>query len=140
MKFSRKFSILTKQRIVEYYKVGLKSEKQIRQEYGLSPIQLSQLVRWYNRYILFPQQNFHQTQKSRTMKKNKKTSSKTTLTNREKKLKERLEKLEQEHKQLKKDFKNEQLKNKIYVKIVDIAERDLDIPIRKKYGTKQFEK
>jgi len=118
----------------------LKSEKQIRQEYGLSPIQLSYLVRWYNRYILIPKQNFHQTQKSRTMKKNKKTTRKTSLTNREKKLKERLEILEQEHKQLKKDFKNEQLKNKIYVKIVDIAERDLDIPIRKKYGTKQFEK
>jgi len=90
MKFSRKFSILTKQRIVEYYKAGLKDEKKIRQEYGLSPIQLSQLVRWYNQYILFPKQNFRHSQKSRTMKKSKKTSSKTTLTNREKKLQERL--------------------------------------------------
>lgn len=140
MKFSRKFSILTKQRIVEYYKTGLKSEKQIRQEYGLSPIQLSYLVRWYNRYILIPQQNFHQTQKSRTMKKSKNSSSKIIQSAREKKLEQRLEKALQENKQLKKDFKNEQLKNKIYVKMVDVAERDLDIPIRKKYGTKQSEK
>ena len=137
MKFSRKFSTLTKQRIVEYYKAGLKSEKQIRQEYGLSPIQLTYLVRWYNRYILARRQNVHHSQKSRTMKKNKKTSSKT---NREKKLEKRLQELEQENKQLKKDYKEEQLKNKIYVKMVDIAERDLDIPVRKKYGTKQFEK
>lgn len=71
------------------------------------------------------------------MKKNKKTSSKT---NREKKLEQRLKELEQENKQLRKDFKDEQLKNKIYVKMVDIAERDLAIPIRKKYGTKRFEK
>jgi len=41
---------------------------------------------------------------------------------------------------LKKDYKEEQLKNKIYVKMVDIIERDLDIPVRKKYGTKQSEK
>ena len=78
MKFSRKFSNLTKQRIVEYYKTGLKSEKQIRQEYGLTAIQLSDLVRWYNQFILKPKQDFHQLQKSRTMTKKEKTSSKTT--------------------------------------------------------------
>lgn len=137
MKFSRKFSILTKQRIVEYYKSGLKSEKQIRQEYGLTAIQLSQLVRWYNQLVLSPKQDSHHSQKIRTMKNNKKTVGKT---NREKKLEQQLKKLEQKHKQLEKDFKDEQLKNKIYVKIVDIVERDLNIPVRKKYGTKQSEK
>ena len=137
MKFSRKFSILTKQRIVEYYKSGLKSEKQIRQEYGLTAIQLSQLVRWYNQLVLSPKQDSHHSQKIRTMKNNKKTVGKT---NREKKLEQQLKKLEQKHKQLEKDFKDEQLKNKIYVKMVDIVERDLNIPVRKKYGTKQSEK
>ena len=71
------------------------------------------------------------------MKNNKKTVGKT---NREKKLEQQLKKLEQKHKQLEKDFKDEQLKNKIYVKMVDIVERDLNIPVRKKYGTKQSEK
>ena len=32
MKFTRKLSILTKKKIVEFYKSGLKGEKQIRQE------------------------------------------------------------------------------------------------------------
>jgi len=137
MKFSRKLSILTKQRIVEYYKSGLKSEKKIRQEYGLTAIQLSQLIRWYNQYVLSPKQNFHHSQKFRTMKNNKKTIAKSS---REKKLEQRLEELEQRYTLLKKNLKEEQLKNKIYVKMVDIAERDLNIPIRKKYGTKQSEK
>jgi len=40
MKFTRKLSILTKKKIVEYFKSGLKSEKQIRQEYGVTPLLL----------------------------------------------------------------------------------------------------
>ena len=70
MKKLRKFSILTQKKIVEYYKSGLKSEKQIRQEYGLTPLLLIALIRWYNLYFLIPQQNYFQhTKKTTAMRK-----------------------------------------------------------------------
>lgn len=42
--------------------------------------------------------------------------------------------------QLQLALEQERLKNKLLNAIIDIAEADFSIPIRKKYGTKQFKK
>lgn len=140
MKFIRKFSILTRKRIVEYYKSGLKSEKQIRQEYGLTPLLLIALVRWYNLYFLIPQQNYYQTTKnSREMGKPKKTR-KVSQNAREKALEKELKQLKKEKQELEKALKWEGLKRKVYEKMIDIAEEEFNLPIRKKFGTEQSEK
>ena len=140
MKFSRKFSILTKQKIVQYYKSGLKDQKQIRQEYGLSPTQLDYLVRWYNRYFLNPQKNYYQTQKSKAMGRPKKQQKKQTASAREKALEKQIKQLQKEKKELEKSLKWEEIKSQLFEKMVEVAERELELPIRKKFGTKQFEK
>ena len=139
MKFTRKLSILTKKKIVEFYKSGLKGEKQIRQEYGVSPLLLEKLVRWYNRYFLNPQKNYYQTVKSRAMARPKK-KRKTSENAREKALEKELKLLKQKNQKLEKALKWEELKTKVYETMVDIAEKEFDLPIRKKFGTKQFEK
>ena len=45
-----------------------------------------------------------------------------------------------EKKELEKALEWADLKRQVYEKMVEIAERDLHLPIRKKFGTKQFEK
>ena len=139
MEFSRKLSILTKKKIVEFYKSGLKGEKQIRQEYGVTPLLLEKLVRWYNQYFLNPQKNYFQTVKSRKMAKPKKYQ-KSSESARIKALEKENKALLKENKELEKALEWADLKRQVYEKMVDIAERDLHLPIRKKYGTKQSEK
>jgi transposase-like protein len=45
-----------------------------------------------------------------------------------------------EIKQLKEQLKQEQLHNRLLTAMIDIAEEELKIPIRKKYGTRQSKK
>ena len=130
---------MTKKKIVEFYKSGLKGEKQIRQEYGVTPLLLAKLVRWYNQYFLNPQKNYYQTVKSRTMAKPKKYA-KSTENARIKALEKENKKLLKEKQELEKALEWADLKRQVYEKMVDIAERDLHLPIRKKFGTKQSEK
>jgi len=46
----------------------------------------------------------------------------------------------EEIKKLKEQLKQEQLHNKLLTAMIDIAEEELKIPIRKKYGTRQSKK
>lgn len=61
---------------------------------------------------------------------NKAMAKETARTDREKHLQLRVEQLE-------KDLEMEKLRTRALDKMIDIAERDLNIPIRKKSGTKQ---
>ena len=60
----------------------------------------------------------------------KSMSKETAKTDKEKELERKVEQLE-------KDLKLEKLRSQALDKMIDIAERDLKIPIRKKSGTKQ---
>ena len=42
--------------------------------------------------------------------------------------------------ELQKQLEQERLHNKLLIAMIDIAEKDLKIPIRKKYGTRQLKK
>ncbi len=139
MKSTRKFCILTKKRIVEFYKSGLKNEKQIRQEYGLTPTLLEKLVGWYNKHFINPHKSYYKTQKIKTMKRSKRTAKKAT-TSKEKSLEQQLKKLQKEKKELEQALEWAQLKSHVYETMVDVAEKELNLPIRKKFGTKQSEK
>jgi len=55
-------------------------------------------------------------------------------------LEKELKLLKQKNQKLEKALKWEELKSQIYETMVDIAEKEFDLPIRKKFGTKQFEK
>ena len=55
-------------------------------------------------------------------------------------LEKELKKLKKEKQELEKALKWEELKSQLFETMVDIAEKELDLPIKKKFGTKQFEK
>jgi transposase-like protein len=48
-----------------------------------------------------------------------------------------IEQLQEQIKQLKRQLEDEQIKAELYKKMIEIAERDLGIPIEKKYGAKR---
>lgn len=48
-----------------------------------------------------------------------------------------IEQLQEQIKQLKRQLEDEQIRAELYQKMIEIAERDLGIPIKKKYGSKR---
>jgi transposase-like protein len=48
-----------------------------------------------------------------------------------------IEQLQEQIKQLKRQLEDEQIRAELYEKMIEIAERDLGIPIKKKYGAKR---
>jgi transposase-like protein len=48
-----------------------------------------------------------------------------------------IEQLQEQIKQLNRQLEDERIKAELYKKMIDIAERDLGIPIKKKYGAKR---
>jgi len=48
-----------------------------------------------------------------------------------------IEQLQEQIKQLNRQLEDERIKAELYKKMIEIAERDLGIPIKKKYGTKR---
>lgn len=56
------------------------------------------------------------------------------------KQKESTDKLPNDVEALQKELAKERLRNKLLTAIIDIAEEELKIPIRKKYGTKPLKK
>ena len=70
----------------------------------------------------------------------KKQPKKQTASAREKALEKQIKQLQKEKKELEKSLKWEEIKSQLFEKMVEVAERELDLPIRKKFGTKQFEK
>ena len=73
------------------------------------------------------------------MKRSKRTAKKAT-TSKEKSLEEQLKKLQKEKKELEQALEWAQLKSHVYETMIDVAEKELNLPIRKKFGTKQSEK
>jgi hypothetical protein len=110
----------------------LKTKERILQEYGVSPTLLDELERWYNSTFVIPLLNPFQHQQQLAMRKAN-TEAKTPKKSGRNDLEARIKELE-------KELAHEQLKTRVQDKMIEIIERDYKIPVRKKFGTKQFEK
>jgi transposase-like protein len=104
------------------FRMGLHSEEEIWQLYGVNR---SLLRKWNQRYyrfrILPPTRPVY-------MKSPKKSD------------KARIAELERQLKQLKAAYQDEKLAKEMYLKMIRIAEEEFEIPIRKKPGAKQSRK
>lgn len=125
----RKLSVSTRKKIVEYWLLGIKDERRIRQEYGVNKKMLQQLNRWYRKI-----KDKQYAPSSVHSKKPTKMKSKKTTTE------DRMQALEEENARLKKQLEWAELKSYTYETMIKIAEEDFGIPLRKKPGAKQFKK
>jgi hypothetical protein len=121
----RKLSVSVRKKIIQYWLSGLKTEQEIRQQYGMGRNLLLHTHRWYNRH--FEQPHLSQ-QKQQVMKSENKS------------LKAKIKALEKRNKELEKQLEWAELKSFTYEKLIEVTEEDLGIPIRKKAGAKQFKK
>lgn len=118
----RKLSVSTRKKIVEYWLLGIKNEQQIRQQYGVDAQLLQQLNRWYRKT------------KKTTCSTSNLPSKPTVMKNEKKALQERIKALEKENAALKKHLDWVELKSFTFETMIKVAEDELDIPLRKKYG------
>jgi len=128
-KLKRKLSVLTRKKLVEYWLSGIKDERRIRQEYGVDKRMLQQFNRWYRKI-----KEKQHTPLGIHLKKPKKMKSD------KKAMQDRIKALEKENAALKKQLDWTELKSYTYETMIKIAEKDFDIPLRKKLGAKQFKK
>lgn len=124
----RKLSVSTRKKIVEYWLLGIKTEQQIRQQYGVDAQLLQQLSRWYRKT------------KKTTSSTSSTPSKSTTMKSEKKALQQRIKALEKENAALKKHLEWVELKSFTFETMIKVAEDELDIPLRKKYGAKPFKK
>lgn len=124
----RKLSVSTRKKIVEYWLLGIKNEQQIRQQYGVDAQLLQQLNRWYRKT------------KKTTCSTSNLPSKPTVMKNEKKALQERIKALEKENAALKKHLDWVELKSFTFETMIKVAEDELDIPLRKKYGAERFKK
>lgn len=110
-----------KYKVVQEYLTTSKSLKELRKEYGILGINtISNWKRKFGEVKLSPDE----------IKLHKEMSKEKKLTSREIELEARLKKAEQA-------LEAEQLRSLALSTLIDIAEREFKIPIRKKPGTKQ---
>lgn len=128
-KLKRKLSVLTRKKIVEYWLLGIKDERRIRQEYGVNKKMLQQLNRWYRKIKEkeYAPLKVHLKKPTKMKSKKKATEDHTKA-------------LEKEIADLKKRLEWAELKSYTYETMIKIAEEDFGIPLRKKPGAKQFKK
>ena len=123
---NRRISTLVRKRAIQYFLSGIKSEKQIHQQYGTDRILLWKWRRWY-------WQHFEQPHLSPYL-----SPSKTVqMRSKEKALRDRIKALEKEKKELEKALDWERIKSETFETMIRIAEDELELPIRKKPGAKQ---
>jgi transposase-like protein len=132
-KLKRKLSTTTRKKIVEYWLLGIKTKKQIRQQYGVDAKTLQQLNRWYRKLKEPPY--------SSSRVSSKKTPKIITNMRSEKKaMQERIKALEKENAALKKHLEWVELKSFTFETMIKVAEEELEVPLRKKYGAEPFKK
>ena len=117
--------MVEKQRIINEYLLGGSSFRQLSKKHGVSR---ATVHRWVSDFEGKARSS------SRTLKV---VDSKVMELSSKKELEVDLS---AENKLLKEELNQAQLLSKLYLKMIEIAEDDLKIPIRKKYGTKQSKK
>ena len=110
-----------KEQIINEYLIGGISFRSLAKKYGISRSTINRRVLEYQGFIC--------------MRKSPKESITFLEMN-----KEPREVLPTEIIELQKQLEQERLHNKLLIALIDIAEQELKIPIRKKYGTKQLKK
>lgn len=118
---SKGFSESFKIQIVKEIESGQINVSTARRKYGI--LGHSTISKWRKKYGSLPAVNEYLKQRNQM----------------EKKANE-IERLKNEVKNLKLKLENAQLKNTVLDTMINIAEKEFDIPIRKKYGGKQCEK
>lgn len=116
------YPVRTKKQAVQMVTAGLLSEQDACQKFRISLKLLHQWQRWYHQYFLQPLLN------SKTMAKKKLTDQ------------EKIEQLQKQLEESQQQLKYEKLRSKALDKMIDIAEEDLNISIRKKRGAGQSKK
>ena len=111
----------TKEQIINEYLLGGFSYRALAKKYGFSRTTINNWVMGYEGTY----RGNSVIEKSSNLELMKKNSS---------------EILPQEIVELQKQLKHERLHNKLLTAMIDIAEQELKIPIRKKYGTKRWKK
>jgi len=115
------YTIALKVKIIEEYLRGDKSFEMLGKQYGINPGIISRWVRVAK---------YGQPVKDRQRKITKFTGMK-------KKTEKTAEELQEEIKMLKKQLEEEKLKTLIYQKVIEIAERDYNLDIVKKYKARR---
>lgn len=110
-----------KEQIINEYLIGGISFRSLAKKYGISRSTINRWVLEYQGFIC--------------MRKSPKESITFLEMN-----KESREVLPTEIIELQKQLEQERLHNKLLIAMIEIAEQELKIPIRKKYGTKQLKK
>lgn len=111
----------TKEEIINEYLVGGITYRTLEKKHGISRSTINQWVLEHQGFI--------------RMRKSPKESITLPEMNQEPR-----EVLPGEIVELQKQLKQERLQNKLLTAMIDIAEQELKIPIRKKYGTRQLKK
>lgn len=122
----RKVKIYTdeeKRAIIEEYIISGETVKQIQEKYQIRGN--SKITDWMNKFGIREKRIFASS-KVRPM-------SDPSKTDKEKDLEKRIQQLEQE-------LENERLRTKLLDKVIEIAERDLNVSILKKSGARQLKK
>jgi transposase len=114
------FSEAFKLYVVDEIEAGRLSQAEAKRKYGI--LGHSTVLKWLRKYGSVKQGN----RTSRSVFMSKEAHEKLRLEN--------------EIKSLKRELDDARLKNVVLETFVDIAEKELGIPIRKKYGAKQSEK
>ena len=111
----------TKEEIINEYLIGGNTFRSLAKKHGISRTTINRWVSEHQGFI--------------SIKKSAKESIMLLEMNKEPK-----EVLPSEVIELQKQLAQERLQNKLLTAMIDIAEQDLKIPIRKKYGTRQLKK
>ncbi|WP_019986637.1 hypothetical protein [Rudanella lutea] len=111
---------LVKRQVIELYRMGSLTERQVLEAVGISRTILRRWNRYYQRYK--QQRHIENLKKYRLMK--PKNINEVAL------LKRKIADLEGHNKKL-------QLENEALITVIDLAESQFKIPIRKKYGPRQ---
>ena len=120
---NRRLGVRSRKRAMQYLISGIRTEKQVCQQYGLNRILLWELRRWYWRHFEAP--HFSSPVKH------------TVMRTKEKALQERIRKLEKEKRELEKALEWERIRSQTFETMIDITEKELGLPIRKKPGARQ---
>lgn len=112
------YPVQLRKKIIQSIDAGLITQRQVCEKYGLSTKLLRQWYRWYHKSFLLP----HTTPKPMKRKKDSEQEIKA---------------LKAQLKATQKALEEEKLKSRAYEIMIDIAEKELNVPVRKKHGTQQ---
>lgn len=110
-----------RRKVAQEVMAGLLTQQQAAEKYLVSLNLVRQWIRWYKRNYI----ELHLTMKS------KKSNSKET---------ERIKQLEKKLKETEKALRESELKNKLLDEMINIAETEYDVPVRKKHGSRPLQK